>query len=104
MSTSSPTLARRADLLRIALAIASFTAAVAWPLLNIGSRNTIVALWGTHGIDDGDIFAVVPFVIGLAVLALPWRRRMPVSVTLGALAIGVVLGGALGVLVKLARA
>ena len=104
MTTSppSPAVERRTDVLRVAIAIACITTAVAWPLLNLGSRNTIIALWGSHGIDDGDIVAAIPFVMGLAVLALPWRRRLPVGVALGAIVIGVMLGGALGVVYKLA--
>ena len=105
MSRTSPAPAadHRMEAARVGAAIACFTVAVAWPLLNLGSRNTVLHLWGSHGIDDGDIVSVIPLVVGLAMLAFPWRRRLPLGVAVAALAIGILLGGALGVVYKLAR-
>jgi hypothetical protein len=81
MSRTSPAPAadHRMEAARVGAAIACFTVAVAWPLLNLGSRNTVLHLWGSHGIDDGDIVSVIPLVVGLAMLAFPWRRRLPLG-------------------------
>lgn len=47
--------------------------AFVWPFLDIGPRGrTLIVLTQEHGVDAGDLLAVIPFVLALALLF--WRR------------------------------
>ena len=100
-ATDSP---RGVDVWRAALAIALFAAAALWPLLNVGDDDApLIILFGSHGVDRRDVFAVVPFVGAIVVVLTPWRRRMSILGCLVVAAIGIGLGIALGFVAKALR-
>ena len=54
----------------VALLVVSFV----WPLVNVGPRGpTILAITYNHGVDAGDLLAVIPF--ALALVLIYSRRR-----------------------------
>src|SRR5689334_7311336 len=53
--------------------------AVLWPVLNLGPRRpTLLTVTGSHGVDLGDVLALVPFLCALIVLipaVMPQRGK-----------------------------
>jgi hypothetical protein len=47
---------------------------VIWPLVEVGPRGpTILAITNNHGVDLGDLLAVIPFALALVLIST--RRR-----------------------------
>jgi hypothetical protein len=56
------------------LALILLAVAAVWPLLEIGPRGaTILAITPEHGVDVGDLPALIPFTLALVLVFL--RRR-----------------------------
>ena len=68
---SAPRLRSR---LRIALIVVLLAVSVVWPLVNVGPRGpTVLAITYNHGVDLGDLLALIPFSIALVLVYA--RRR-----------------------------
>lgn len=66
--------ARWRDRLRDVLVVALLVVSFVWPLVNVGPRGpTILSITYNHGVDLGDLLAVIPFALALAVIY--FRRR-----------------------------
>jgi len=60
--------------LRATLIVVLLVVSVVWPLVNVGPRGpTVLAITYNHGVDLGDLLALIPF--SLALVLIYARRR-----------------------------
>jgi hypothetical protein len=60
---------------RIALGVILLGLAFAWPIVEIGPTGPLLLkLTSDHGVDAGDLVALIPFAVALVLL---WPRRRP---------------------------